>query len=124
MTKPRIFCFGSNTKGWHSKGAALFALNERGAIRYQAEGLQGTSYGIPTRKPRFATGAALVTLSLEEIYQNILRFIDFSIENSQLDYEMTRIACGHGGKKDSEIAPMFRTAPVHVLLPEEWKAYV
>ena len=44
----RIFVFGSNEARRHGKGAAKFALNQRGAVYGQGHGLQGQSYAIPT----------------------------------------------------------------------------
>lgn len=45
----QIFVFGSNTRGIHGAGAALFARNNFGAIYGQAGGLQGQSYAIITK---------------------------------------------------------------------------
>ena len=45
----QIFVFGSNTRGIHGAGAALFARNNFGAIYGQARGLQGQSYAIITK---------------------------------------------------------------------------
>ena len=43
-----IFVFGSNLKGIHGAGAALFARTHCGAVLGQGEGLQGQSYALPT----------------------------------------------------------------------------
>ena len=43
-----IFIFGSNLSGRHGKGAAKTALGW-GAKWGQAKGLQGKTYGIPTK---------------------------------------------------------------------------
>jgi len=51
----KVFVFGSNLAGRHGKGAALFALKERGAIYGQGIGLQGDSYAIPTKDRGFKT---------------------------------------------------------------------
>lgn len=45
----QIFVFGSNTRGIHGAGAALFARDNFGAIYGQAKGLQGQSYAIITK---------------------------------------------------------------------------
>ena len=44
-----IFVFGSNLAGRHGKGAALHARQHHGAIYGQGAGLQGDSYGNPTK---------------------------------------------------------------------------
>lgn len=45
----QIFVFGSNTQGRHGKGAALWAVQNAGAIYGRASGLQGQSYAIITK---------------------------------------------------------------------------
>lgn len=45
----QIFVFGSNTEGRHGKGAALWAVQNAGAIRGQSTGFQGNSYAIVTK---------------------------------------------------------------------------
>lgn len=47
-----IFVFGPTLAGRHGKGAALHARKHHGAIYGQDEGLQGTSYAIPTKDAR------------------------------------------------------------------------
>jgi hypothetical protein len=46
----QIFVFGSNAEGVHGKGAALLAKQKFGAKQKQAEGLQGQSYAVITKK--------------------------------------------------------------------------
>ena len=48
INKP-IFVFGSNTAGRHGLGAAKVALSRFGALYGQGYGLQGNSFGIPTK---------------------------------------------------------------------------
>lgn len=48
LSENEIFVFGSNQSGRHGKGAAKTALGW-GAKWGQAEGLQGKTYGIPTK---------------------------------------------------------------------------
>jgi hypothetical protein len=45
----QIAVFGSNTEGRHGMGFALWCYKNAGAIRGQAEGLQGQSYGLITK---------------------------------------------------------------------------
>ncbi len=80
LEKNEIFVFGSNTKGHHSGGAALFAKKNFGAIEGQAEGLQGKSYAIPT-----------VGQSLDEIGESVDKFIEFASWHNKLgNYAKTR----------------------------------
>lgn len=115
----RVFVFGSNTKGRHGKGAAEAALKDYGAIYGQAEGLQGRSYGIPTRDGR---PKKIVSLPLSTIEFHVVRFILFAREHQDLRFNVTRIGCGLGGYRDLDIAPMFYAAPSNCDLPEGWRA--
>ena len=115
MYKKSIFVFGSNLAGKHGKGAALFAKQNYGAIYGQGVGLQGNSYAIPTKD------LELKTLPLKHINYFIDLFIDFAKEHPEYIFNLTRIGCGLAGYKDSQIAPMFHTAPNNVNQPPEWK---
>lgn len=110
-----IFTFGSNLAGRHGAGAALWARQHRGAITGQGEGLQGQSYGIPTKDH------SIRTLPLTEISGYVRAFLDYAEQHSEMTFEVTRIGCGLAGYKDSDIAPMFVTAPENCVLPEGWR---
>ena len=112
-----IFVFGSNLAGRHGIGAALYARQHHGAIYGQGEGLQGTSYGIPTRDKN------IKTLPLEKIEHYISRFLNFALNNSDMSFKVTNIGCGYAGYKVSDIAPMFKVSPKNVYLSEEFKEY-
>ena len=45
-----IFVFGSNPEGRHRAGSARVAANKFGAIYGQGEGMQGSSYALPTKR--------------------------------------------------------------------------
>lgn len=116
MTKSnQIFVFGSNLAGRHGKGAALFARQHHGAIYGQGIGLQGNSYGIPTKDQ------AMFSLSLFSINEYVRVFIKFAEVHPELTFQVTRIGCGLAGYTDSQISPMFRGAPINCILPEGWR---
>ena len=96
-----IFVFGSSLAGRHGKGAALYALKHQGAIYGQGEGLQGNSYGIPTKD------AKIKTRSLAEIEESIATFVGHAKANPDKTYLVTPIGCGLAGYKKKEIAPLF-----------------
>lgn len=110
-----VFVFGSNLAGRHGKGAALHARKHHGAIYGQGIGLQGTSYGIPTKDH------SLQTLPLEIIEIYVQDFIEFANTNSHLTFQVTRVGCGLAGYRDAQIAPMFKDAPFNCDLPEGWR---
>lgn len=96
-----VFVFGSNYGGKHGKGAAKTALGW-GAKWGQASGLQGKTYGIPTKDASIRR-----TLSLLEIKPFVDEFIEFAKNNPNLIFYVTEIGCGLAGMKPKEVAPLF-----------------
>ena len=99
-----IFVFGSNLTGRHGKGAAKTALGW-GAIWGQAAGLQGRTYGIPTKGTSMKK-----TLSIVEIKPFVDEFIEFAKTRPDLIFQVTEIGCGLAGLKPKEVAPLFIAA--------------
>lgn len=96
-----VFVFGSNLSGRHGLGAAKTALGW-GAKWGQAEGLQGRTYGIPTKDSSIRR-----TLSIVEIKPYVDKFIQFAKENPNVIFLVTEIGCGLAGLKPKEVAPLF-----------------
>ena len=96
-----VFVFGSNLGGFHSKGAAKTALTW-GAKWRQAAGLQGRTYGIPTKDRTVKR-----VLSVIEIKPYVDEFIQFAINNPNLIFFCTEIGCGLSRYKPKDIAPLF-----------------
>ncbi|MEE9481893.1 hypothetical protein [Methylobacterium ajmalii] len=113
-----IFVFGSNTEGRHGRGAALFARLHRGAIYGVGEGLQGSSYGIPTRD---GSQRRITSLPLWRIEWHVVRFLAFALVRPDLTFEVTKIGCGLGGYHEWQIAPMFAGAPANCEMPDGWR---
>lgn len=112
------FVFGSNLAGVHGAGAALFAKQYHGAIQYQGIGLQGNSYGIPTKDVR------IQTLSLLTIERYINDFIRFAYLHPEMQFQVTQIGCGLAGYTPSNIAPMFKDAPNNCYFDKAWAPYL
>lgn len=110
MSEP-IFVFGSNLAGRHGKGAALFAFQQRGAIKGIGSGPQGRSYAIPTKDER------LRVLPLAEIAEHVAAFVTYAERHPSTRFEVTAIGCGLAGYRPAEIAPFFRAAPANCELP-------
>jgi len=100
----QVFVFGSNCGGKHGKGAAKQALTW-GAIWGQAAGLQGRTYGIPTKDKSIRR-----TLNLDEIKPFVDDFIVFAEENPELTFLVTEIGTGLAGLKHKQVAPLFKEA--------------
>jgi len=98
-----IFVFGSNLAGRHGKGAALAATKTYGAVYGIGEGRTGNSYALPTKDANIKTRSLV------------------AINNPDLDFQVTKIGCGLAGFKESDIAPLFKNAPVNCYLPENWR---
>lgn len=113
-----VFVFGSNLAGRHGKGAALFALQNHGAIYGVGWGRQGNSYAIPTKgfgKKR------MPVLPLPLIHHFVLAFLDYAHKHPEDSFRVTPIGCGLAGYRPSQIAPMFNYAPMNVSLPYEFQ---
>ena len=99
-----VFVFGANEAGRHGAGAAKAALRF-GAEYGQGEGIQGKSYGIPT-KDTTVTRA----LTIDEIRPYVDRFIKFATVNPSFNFLVTEIGCGHAGLTPEQVAPLFGEA--------------
>jgi len=104
LNENEIFVFGSNRSGRHSKGAAKTAMYKFGAKWGQADGLQGKSYGIPTKD------RTLNVLSIPEIEHHVRKFISFAKANPQLTFLVTEVGCGLSRFSPKQIAPLFEKA--------------
>ena len=104
ISENEVFVFGSNLSGRHGKGAAKTALSW-GAKYGQASGIQGKTYGIPTKDASIRR-----TLSIEEIKPFVDDFIEWAKYNSGNIFYVTEIGCGLAGLKPKEIAPLFKEA--------------
>jgi hypothetical protein len=111
-----ILVYGSNEAGIHGAGAARTALKYHGAVMGIGVGLQGNSYGIPTKD------ANLKTLPLDKIQRYVNQFIIFAGDNPELPFKVTRIGCGLAGLKDIDIAPMF-VPQKNVWFDSKWEKF-
>jgi len=96
-----IFVFGSNLSGRHGKGAAKTALGW-GAKYGQASGIQGKTYGIPTKDATIRR-----TLTLLEIKPFVDEFIEYAKNHPNNIFYVTEVGCGLAGLKPKEVAPLF-----------------
>lgn len=110
--KTDVFVFGSNLAGRHGKGAALWALQNRGAVRGVGVGRQGMCYAIPTKDDNVRT------LGLERIHAYVRQFLAYARAHPHETYELTPIGCGLAGYTPQDIAPMFADAPLNVSMPQ------
>ena len=101
----QVFGFGSNEIGKHTKGAARTALKYFGAIMGQAYGLQGRSFGIPTKGKSMNK-----ILTLQQIGAYVDKFVEFAKEHPELTFLMTKIGCGLAHYDAKDIAPLFKNA--------------
>jgi len=116
-----IFVFGSNAEGIHGKGAALTAKQNFGAIQGQAEGLQGQSYAVITKK----NWREAKSSSLKEIQDSIEKMLDFAKDNPDKKFLVTKLGSSLAGYKVTEIKKLFENLkdkiPNNVVLPKEYE---
>tara|TARA_Y100000389_G_scaffold116198_1_gene113363 strand:- start:1300 stop:1695 length:396 start_codon:yes stop_codon:yes gene_type:complete len=103
LEENEIFVFGSNEAGRHGKGAALLAM-KWGAIKGISEGIQGQTYGIPTKNNK------IKTLSINKIKKYVDNFIEYAKQNENFKFYVTEIGCGLAGYQPKDIAPLFNQA--------------
>lgn len=116
LKKNQVFVFGSNEAGIHGAGAAKLAEEKFGAIRGMGYGLQGKSFGIPTKD------TFIRTLSLDKIEFYIYSFLTEVMEYPDTEFLVTKIGCGLAGYSEDEIANLFKGKfiPENVTLPESF----
>lgn len=115
MITNRIYVFDSNLAGRHMNGSALRAYREYGAVYGQAYGVQGTSFGIPTRDEDFKI------LSLTKIKNYVSSFIRYAELNPHITFQVTNIGGGVNGYDEKDIAELFKAAPLNCILPAGWR---
>lgn len=99
-----VFVFGSNEGGKHGKGAAKTALGW-GAKWGQASGLQGKTYGIPTKD-----SSVRKVLSVDQITKYVDEFVEFAKSRQDLTFLVSEVGCGLAGYSPKDIAPLFHGA--------------
>lgn len=116
-TNGEIFVFGSNLAGRHGKGAALVAKQLFGAIYGQGIGLQGQSYGIPTKDEQ------LNVLTPGQVIYGIRVFTDFTYLNPQRRFFVTAVGCRLAGFDPKDVSFFFAHA-INCSFPNDWKQYL
>ena len=116
-----IFVFGSNGKGVHGKGAAKQAMSF-GAVYGQAQGRQGSTYAIITKKD----WRIMKSSTLKEIQDSLKVFMLYAKQHPELVFLVTKLGCGFGGYQVSEIAKLFIDVDIqsNVVLPQEFIDYL
>lgn len=111
LNENEIFVFGSNLLGQHGGGAARIAHNNFGAEWGVGVGLTGQCYAIPTMHG-----------GVDAIAPYVDEFIEFTRNNKDLKFLVTRIGCGIAGFRDEEIAPLFKNAlnERNIILPKSF----
>lgn len=105
LNEDEVFVFGSNLAGRHGGGAAHLALKSFGAIYGQAIGLQGQSYGIPTKNAKITR-----TLALSTIAKHVDTFLEYAAANPDKKFLVTEIGCGLAGLDPKDVGPLFQAA--------------
>lgn len=105
-----VFVFGSNLKGVHGKGAALYAKKYFSAKPGVGIGRTGNSYAIPTKDDN------IKTLPLDKIQPYIKDFLLYAIGHPKTKFGLTRVGSGLAGYNwETQIKPMFGILPANVI---------
>lgn len=121
-----VFVFGSNRKGIHGAGAALYAVKQYGARRGTGEGRTGKAYALPTK----ATPYELLTL--EQVAGHVETFLAHAAAQPGVRFLLTKVGCGlalsfrtPAGEQvtapytERDIAALFASAPENVVSIDE-----
>jgi len=82
----QIFTYGANTAGIHGAGAAKLAL--RWGAKMGEYGLNGQTYGIPTKDKK------IQTLPLDKIQVHVNDFLATAFSHQEYEFLVTKIGCG------------------------------
>lgn len=114
-----ILVVGSNLRGAHGAGAALFAKRHYGAKTGVGEGLSGHTYLLP------AKDYYIKTLPLDIIVNHVNVFSDFTFIRPDLIFYVTPVGTGLAGYKNSDMAPLFRYCNKNnCIMPEPWRPHL
>ena len=121
-----ILTVGTNSRGVHDTGSAKTAHRYFGAKYGQAFGLQGNSYGIPTRTylDRKTNNSMFEDIPLKHIQSTVKLFFKDASLNPHLTFVLTRIGCGFAGYDDSQIAPLFNNPLSNMIVPKAWLPFI
>ena len=116
LKKNQVFVFGSNEAGIHGAGAAKLAAQKFGAISGVGYGLQGQSFGIPTKD------LFIRTLPLDKVEFYVYSFLTEVMEYPDTEFLVTKIGCGLAGYSELQIANLFKGKfiPENVTLPQSF----
>jgi len=116
----QIFVYGANEKGIHGAGAAKLAL--RWGAKMGEYGLNGQTYGIPTKDHNIRT------LPLDKIQLHVNDFLATAFSHPEYEFLVTKIGTGLAAIPISDIAPLFKIIKTgvfeNVILPEEFYKYI
>ena len=121
-----VFVFGSNPEGRHGAGAAKVARLRFGAVYGQGEGLQGSSYALPTKDLRVRENNGFKSIPPATITASIRRMYDCAREHPGLAFKVAyrnTYARSLNGYTGIEMIRMFLDAgpiPENVWFSEEW----
>jgi hypothetical protein len=119
LKENQVFCFGSNLRGAHGKGAALYAKKNFGAVQGEYFGFTGRCYAIPTKDEN------IVTLPLRRILVCVAKFTQSTHQASDCEFLVTQVGTGLAGYEPKDIAPMFRWCnPANTIFDIAWKEYL
>ncbi len=112
----QVFVYGANEKGIHGAGAAKLAL--RWGAKMGEYGLNGQTYGIPTKDKK------IQTLPLDKIQVHVNDFLATAFSHPEYEFLVTKIGTGLAAIPISDIAPLFKAVKTgvfdNVILPKEF----
>lgn len=115
LAEDEIFVFASDIQGLHKGKTSLMALEHFGAIKGQAEGIQGQSYAIP-----------IIGNSNDKLKTAIERFNEYVVIHPEKKFILSGTRCEATGYIVEQEAKQFRQAYSfgNVYIPREYLKYM
>ena len=112
-----FYTFGTDLSHMHKSKELIFAQKYKFLKNNIFEGINGQTYCIPIRTDNGKL------MPLQQIQNNIKKFISYAQNNPQINFQITNIACNENEYDNFQIANCFKNISDNCLLPAEWQSY-
>ena len=113
-----FYVYETSQSGNLKSKSSTFAKKYKNASSSHSQGISGETYGIVTKN--FYNK----NLSLADIKFNIEEFLIYAEKNPQIDFFVSKVACGEEAFEDYQIAPLFRHHSDNCIFPADWFKYL
>lgn len=113
-----FYVYETSQSGNLKSKSSTFSKKYKNASHSHSQGISGETYGIVTKN--FYNK----NLKLDQIKSNIEEFLIYAENNPQIDFFISKIACGDDAFQDYQIAPLFKHHSENCIFPADWFKYL